>query len=245
MDQQSPAPPQPSRWPVAFAVTVIVSMALLVGGGLYLFKSTRDIPRDVLHQLSDIAQAFRTGSVTTSFVSYATEVSGSNHLQFATLKQMEVFQRKDSLAVLWGQLELPEVIVEARAPVEYTYYLDLDDRWELRLEGRTIRVLAPEIKFNKPAIDASAIRYEVRSGSLFRNEQEVLDGLRDSLTEASKYRARQNVSLVREVGRRKTAEFVSKWLARSFTDNEAYRIEVVFADEIPARQREGEIERPR
>lgn len=229
-----------SRWPLAIAVTVMAVTAMLVGAGLYLFRSTRDLPGDILQEVKDVAQAFRAGTVTTSFVSYATEVSGSNRLQFATLKQMEVFERQDSVTVFWGSIELPEVIVEARAPVEYTYYLDLDDRWEFRLEHRTIRVLAPEIKFNTPAIDASAIRYEVRAGSIFRNEQEVLSRLRESLTQASKYRARENVTLVREVGRRKTAEFVEKWLARSFTDDEAYRVEVVFADEIPQRLREGE-----
>jgi hypothetical protein len=229
-----------SRWPLALAATAVAVVGILAAAGLYVFKSARQIPKDVLHDLKDIAQAFRTGTVTTSFVSYATEVSGSNRLQFATLRQMEVFERKDSVAVFWGRLELPEVIVEARAPVEYTYYLDLDARWEFRLEGSTIRVLAPEIRFNAPAIDASAIRYEVRAGSIFRREQEVLDRLREGLTEAAKYRARENIALVRELGRRKTAEFVEKWLARSFTDKETYRVEVVFADERPSPLREGQ-----
>ena len=50
----------------------------------------------------------------------------------------------------------------------------------------------------------------------------------------AKQKPKQNVSLVREVGRRKTEEFVERWLARGFSDGSAYRVRVVFADEAPA-----------
>jgi len=36
---------------------------------------------------------------------------------------------------LQGALALPDVVVEARAPVAYTYFLDLDMEWRFRLEG--------------------------------------------------------------------------------------------------------------
>ena len=51
-----------------------------------------------------------------------------------------MFRREDRATVLWGQLELPEVIVEATAPVQYTYYLDLDDDGDFRLEACTVYV---------------------------------------------------------------------------------------------------------
>jgi hypothetical protein len=237
--------PTPTRssgglWPLAAAAVAIV--AILAAAGVYVFKSTRDVPGDVidrgreaLHDLERIAQAFKEGTVTTSFVSYATQVSGSNYLQFATLKEMEVFERKDSASALWGRLPLPDVIVQATAPVEYTYYLDLNARWDFQLQEpeRRVFVAAPPIQFNTPAIDASSIRYEVRAGSVFRDERKALEGLRDTLTELSKRRAADNVAVVRELGRRKTEEFVEKWLARSFTDARGYDVRVVFADEQP------------
>ncbi len=231
----------PSR--VGWAIVVaILGVAAIVGGvGLYLVKRTADLPSDVAEQgrkalkdLHSIAEAFRTGTVTTTFTSYATEVSGSAFFQFATLKQVEVFERRDTSTVLWGQLALPDVVVEARAPVEYTYYLDLNKPWSLRLEKGVVWVTAPRIEWNSPAIDASAMRFLVREGSVFRDEGLAVDNLRAGLTEMARVKARQNVALVREVGRRKTEEFVLTWLVRGFSDGGSYRARVVFADEPPA-----------
>ena len=131
-----------------------------------------------------MAAAFRTGTVTTTFRSYATEVTGTNRLQFAEVRQMEVFERRDEAAVLWGTLALPDVVVEARAPVEYTYYLDLDKEWTFRLEGKDVHVVAPPVEFNRPSVDVSALRYEVREGSLLRDEEIALDKLRSELSAA-------------------------------------------------------------
>jgi hypothetical protein len=222
-------------WQVAITVIALVTIV----AGVYLTKSILDVPRDVtesgrevLRDVQEIARAFGEGTVTTTFISYAAEVSGSNYLQFATLKQMEVFERSEGGTALWGRLQLPEVVVQASAPVEFTYYLDLNGTWEMRLEDRTVVVTAPSIEFNTPAIDASAIRYEVREGSIFRNEEEVLDKLRAGLMEMSRGRAKDNIELVRELGRRKTAEFVNNWLKSSFQDGESYHVEVRFADEV-------------
>lgn len=232
---------EPERKPTTgsrTSMTIIVVVAIVVGAGVYLAKSLIDVPRDIagegreaLEEIQKIAQAFSAGTVTTTFISYATEVSGSNYLQFATLKQMEVFERTDARATLWGQLALPEVVVEARAPVEYTYYLDLNGHWEMQLEGQSVRVTAPEIQFNTPSVDASAIRYEVREGSIFRDEEEALANLRNGLMEMSRQRAEQNIDLIRELGRRKTQEFVENWLAHTFDDGRSYGVEIRFADE--------------
>jgi hypothetical protein len=226
-----------SHWPFVVGVLGLAGLALAA----YLIRQARSLPGDLIEQgrsiasdLKSLAAAFRTGTITTRFVSYATETSGSHYLQFATLKEMEVFERTDRAAVLWGQLELPDVVVRAEAPVEYTYFLDLDARWELSLDGQTVRVLAPSIGFNTPAIDASKIRYEVKSGSVLRNEERALENLKRGLTDLSKRRARENVPLVRELGRKKTEEFVRTWLLSRYEDASSYRVVVVFADEAAA-----------
>jgi hypothetical protein len=228
-----------SLWPLTTAVLGLV--AILTTGALYVFRSVTSLPADIVAQgrgflgdLRSVAAAFRSGTVTTSFSSYATEISGTTYLQFATLRQVEVFERKDEASLLWGQLALPDVVVEARAPVEYTYYLDLDKAWHLRLEGETIFVTAPPIEFNTPALDASALRFEVRQGSVFRDEALVLEQLRRGLSDLAKLRARQHVSLVRETGRRRTEQFVETWLARAFSDGASHRAKVLFPDEVPS-----------
>ena len=121
---------------------MVATVAIVVAGAVYVFYSVRSLPADVLEgsrralrDLREVAAAFRAGTVTTTFRGYATEVSGTSRLQFAELRQEESFERRDSEAVLWGALVLPDVVVEARAPVTYTYFLDLDKEWRFRLEG--------------------------------------------------------------------------------------------------------------
>jgi hypothetical protein len=230
---------KPSYWPLVAAVLGLATIVAL--GAAYSLRRVTSLPgeiaeqgREVLRDLKSVAEGFRTGTVTTSFASYATEVSGTTFLQFATLRQVEVFERKDTSSLLWGQLALPDVVVEARAPVEYTYYLDLNKPWILKLEGETILVAAPPIEFNTPALDTSALHFEVREGSVFRDETAVVEQLRHGLSDLAKVRARQHVALVRETGRRRTEQFVETWLSRAFSDGARHRAKVSFPDEVPS-----------
>jgi hypothetical protein len=239
-----PAQPEPPRSEASVAwartVGIVVVVAMLVAGGIYLFESLRRLPadavagsRELARDLVEVATAFRQGRIEISFTSYATSVAGSSYLQFATLRQTEVYTRQDEASLLWGTFELPEVVVSATAPVEYTYYLDLDERWEFRLEGDKLLVVAPPIRFNRPAIDASEISYEVRASSLLRDEEAAIEQLKRGLSMMSESRAEEHVVLVREVGRSKVREFVDRWLASNFGDADNYRVVVRFADETP------------
>lgn len=225
-------------WPLAWAAVAIVAIVAAVG--VYVFHSARSLPgeavaqgRAVLRDLARVAQAFEQGTITTSFTSYATEVTGSSYLQFARLQQTEIFERKDQKSLFWGQLPLPDVVVEARAPVEYTYYLDLNRPWKLTTDGSTLLVHSPPIEWNTPAVDVSALRFEVREGSVWRDEVQASDALKASLTQLCRERARQNVPLIRETGRRQTEDFVRRWLVTRFSDGRDYRVLVFFPDETP------------
>jgi hypothetical protein len=220
----------------------MVIVFLLVGGGIYVFKSVRDLPGDVVNRtgsviektrsaLVDVISAFTQNTVTTSFLSYATSISPNHYLQFATLRQTEVFTQTEEARTGFGYIPLPDVIVEAKAPIECTYYLDLNAKWELILKDNVIYVRAPAIKFNKPAVDASEIQYEIKKGSVFRNKAQAQENLKKSITFLSQQRARENISVVRETGRKQTTEFVEKWLARSFTDGAKYPVKVFFPGE--------------
>jgi hypothetical protein len=182
--------PQHLAW--ALAVAVIAVALILTGGLVYVFRSARSLPaemaetgRKALSELREVAVAFRTGSVTTTFRGDATSVAGTTRLQFAELRQDEVFERRDAAAVLWGTLALPDVVVEARVPVAYTYFLDLDKEWRFRLEEGVVEVRVPPVEWNRPAPDVSALRFSVREGSMLRDEQLVLDRLRASSRRSS------------------------------------------------------------
>jgi hypothetical protein len=242
---QKDAPPQRpaaarSSW--AWPVTWMVLALLLAGGGLYVFKSCRDLPGETLDktgklataigsQLQQVASAFKQGTITTTFTSYATTLSGSQYLQFATLSQREVFTRTDESSLLFGYIPLPDVIVAASAPVTYTYYLDLNARWDFLLRDGVIWVTAPDIKYNKPALDISRITYEVKKDSHIRNTSEAMENLRSSMTWMSYKKAQANVELVRETGRKQTESFVENWLAKSFNDGRKYPVKVRFRNE--------------
>lgn len=223
----------------------MVIAAMLVGGGVYVFKSCRDLPGETLdksgklvqsigQQVQQVASAFRQGTITTTFTSYATTLSGSQYLQFATLSQREIFTRTDESTLLFGYIPLPDVIVEASAPVTYTYYLDLNAHWDFVLRDGVIWVTAPDIRFNKPALDISRITYEVKKDSHFRNTSEAMENLRSSMTWMCYQKARSNIGLVRETGRKQTETFVENWLAKSFTDGKQYPVKVRFHDEKPS-----------
>jgi hypothetical protein len=228
--------PQHAAW--ALAVAVIAVALIVTGGALYVFRSARSLPAEVaesgrkaLSELREVAAAFRTGSITTTFRGDATSVAGTTRLQFAELRQEEVFERRDAAAVLWGALALPDVVVEARAPVTYTYFLDLDKEWRFKLQQDVVDVTVPPVEWNRPAPDVSALRFSIREGSVLRDEQLVLDRLRAELTPLLDRRAKQHVPLVRETGRRKVEAFVETWLVQRFADGKQYRARVVFADE--------------
>ena len=85
--------------------------------------------------------------------------------------------------------------------------------------------------FSKPAVDASTLDYEVRKGYLKTGD--ALDKLKQSLTGLLAARAVENIALVRETGRRQTAEFVERWLMKSFADGQQYPVKGYFPVETP------------
>ena len=231
-------PPSGGDWAKSTLWMVVAGFIAL---NLALFIHTcRRVPAEALDKagqliqktgqaLADVASAFKRGSVRTDFISYATTISGQQRLQVATLKQNELFIRQEETTTGFGYIPLPDVVVEARAPIEYTYYLDLNAPWEFVLRDGVLHVLAPPLHFNKPSIDVSALTYEVRKGRV--KTTDALDNLKASLTLMAAEKARQNVPLVLENGRRQTEEFVQNWLARSFTDGKQCHVKVYFPGE--------------
>lgn len=238
----TPAPPSAPKANWAKATIWIVVVVFLALNLALFIHSCRTLPGEALdrtgqliqktgHALADVASAFRQGRIRTEFISYATSVSNHQHFQFATLKQHEIFTRTEETSTGFGYIPLPDVVVEARAPVEYTYYLDLNDRWDFVVRDNVLYVFTPAIRFHKPAVDVSALTYEVKKGYLKTSEAQ--ENLKRSITSMVGKKALENESLIRENGRRQTEEFVEHWLMRSFTDGKQYPVRVIFPDEKP------------
>jgi hypothetical protein len=237
---QTPPAGPPNPWPKNVIWLAVIGVVAL--NGALVFRSCRNLPGEALDKagkvvekagraLADVASAFNQGTIRTEFTSYATTVTNQQYLQFATLKQTEMFTRAESASTGFGYIPLPEVVVEARAPVETTYYLDLNAKWDFVLKDNVVYVFAPPIRFNKPSVDASAINYEVKKG-YFKTDVAV-ENLKQSVTSLATLKAKENIPLVRENGRRQTAEFVERWLMKSFADGKQFSVKVFFPDEKP------------
>lgn len=236
MDTGLQSPIAPGRksnalWAVAFAVVLVVLTIAL--SGVYVFRRATELPGrgvdKVAGALATVGEAFKRGTISTSFISYATTITGSSYFQFASLHQMEIFERKDERTSFW--VPLPDVVVEARAPVEYTYFLDLKGAWKIAARDHSVYVLTPPIRFNTPAVDASSIEYVVRKGSVLRRETPVIEALKQSITTETARRADENISLVREEGRKQVSAFIKAWLGHQFADGTECMVEVYFPDE--------------
>ena len=227
------------RSTLAILAATAVAICLVLGlSAFFVARVIASAPADLVERggeaLANLAAAFADHTVEIRFASEATEIAGSQFLQFATLEETEIFERIDSSTVLWGTVTLPDVVVEARAPVTYTYTLDLQGRWELDLIDGILFVTAPAIGVNEPAIDASRIEYRVKQDSLVRDSDAALEALRRHLTDLTRQRATDKIDLVRDTGRRQVEEFVRAWLVNDYEESKRLRIEVRFADEAEA-----------
>jgi len=239
----APKPPErQNAWPKA--VTIMVVAALLAGVVFSGLRMLREMPGAALDkstalvsaiggEAAKVARAFNEKTVREEFVSRATELAGTSRFQFASLRQEETFQRSETGSTAWGLVPLPTVVVGARGPVDYTYFLDFAGPWEFASDGSELTVYPPAIAANPPALDVSAHQYYTLEGSIWRKDGAVRDRLRESLSAALVERAAKNAGLVREVGRQRLAEFVEKWLVEKFSDGARLRVKVVFPAERP------------
>lgn len=186
---------------------------------------------------SEISENFKTGKVTTEFRDYVSEIKGVRRLQVASLKTTDIFTRVDSRSILWELIDLPDVEVEIKLPVEYNYYLDLKDKWNFLWDENTqsVRVIAPKIKPNTTAVNISEMRVSIIKGSFLRNVDEVKDSLFKELMPRLDQLAYEKINLIKETARKEVSDLISNWFKQIYLKNydvNAKLISVYFEDEI-------------
>ena len=72
---------------------------------------------------------------------------------------------------------------------------------------------------------------------------EAQENLKRSITGLVIIKGKENIPLVKEIGRKQTAEFVERWLMKTFPDGTNYHVKVSFPGEKQA-NRLGPIEIP-
>lgn len=224
----------PSIWKKLISkinITTILLAVILITAFIYVVDKG-------CNTLSQIAENFRTGKVVTEFHDYVTEVKGLQRLQVASLKTTDVFTRVDSKSILWELIDLPDVKIEIKMPVEYTYYLDMKSKWNFEFDESLmhIKVTAPQLKPNTPAVNVSEMKVTILKGSIFRNVDAVKDSLFKELMPRLNQLAYEKVDLVRETARKEVTSFISNWFIQIYFKNHNPKpklISIHFEDETP------------
>jgi len=236
-------------------LAIIVAGIVVIVIGIYTVHRVTEIAPQTLDKtgemLTKIASAFKTGTVTIEFHDYVTKVSGVNYLQIANLKSVDTFTRTDSTAIFWNLIGLPDVTVEIQAPVEYTFYLDLNDKWDFiwNPELQSVFIVAPSIKCNTPAVDIANLKMMVKDGSIFRDASIAMEKLKREMPELARTVASEKILMIREIARRETRNFAENWIVKiMFKDSviKPHVQEVYFVDEtLPEILRTTSIEEPK
>jgi hypothetical protein len=222
-------------------ITLIIA-AMICVTVIILFWMTTDRIGKRLDQAGDTTarffEAFQKGEVATRWESYVAETEGTNHLQVARLQTVETVTRTDKKTIAWDMIELPDLTIRMEAPVEYVFYLDLEGSWEFfwnENEGG-ITVLAPKIRYNRPAVDVSNLRFTTLEGSLLRRERPARARFVRDMTRVLRSKAGEKIPEIRETARDEVRTFVQNWfVALAFPDapNPPPVDAVYFADETP------------
>lgn len=233
------------RWPA-----VVVALGLLgylvvhqIGqtareGGM----AATNIVREIGSGAVDIAEAFQTGRITTTFIAAIPGFSPDTgvKLELASFQATEILRTTDERWVAWDLIPLGTTVTEIRVPVTYRYHLRLDEEWRLEVEGQSCVVHAPRIRPTlPPAIDTGGMEKFSDSGWLRFNEAQQMEGLERSLTGILSERASDplHLEMVRERCRLEVAEFVRSWLLTEdhWREDRFRSVTVIFADETESR----------
>jgi hypothetical protein len=229
------------RWPmVVFALALVAYLAVLeLGrtareGGRAVTETVRDLGEGA----ADIAAAFKTGTITTTFTAAIPSLApdSTTRLELAAYETVETFTRSDELRVAWDLIPLGTTFSEIRVPVTYRYHLRLDEPWRLEVNEQSCVVHAPPIRPTlPPAIDTYGMEKNSSSGWLRFDEDEQMETLERGITATLSERAGDDVHLamVREHCRLRVAAFVRAWLLHEdhWRSDRFRSVTVVFADE--------------
>jgi len=232
------------RWPLVILVLGMLAylIAHQVGrtareGG----RAATEVVRELGESATDIAAAFKSGTITKTFVSSIPTFTsdGGSRLEVAAFEAVEIFRSTDELRIGWDLIPLGTTVTEIRVPVTYRYHLGFDEAWLLEVEDQSCVVHAPQIRPTlPPAIDTGRMEKHSERGWLRFNEDEQMEELERSITMVTSERAAdsRHIGLVRERCRIEVAEFVRSWLLMEdhWREDRFRSVTVIFADEMPS-----------
>ncbi|MCX6985559.1 MAG: DUF4230 domain-containing protein [Lentisphaerae bacterium] len=174
--------------------------------------------------------------ITQTFIGYAEQTKKVQHLLLLKTTRNETDRKEYSFSHPWimNGKTLSSAVVEVRAPVTYSYYVDMKGSWKIICEGDTITIVAPKIQVEEPATDLSRLETHIESGKLILNEAGKLEELRKQFYPdmIKKAMGSEYMDSVREDARRSLAEFANGWIVADLAKKYPMKyISVRFEDE--------------
>ena len=204
------------------AMLVVLGFVAIAVGIFAVYRASKNISIDELF----------TENIEYRFYAYATQITGKQRLQVAKLQETEIFERTSKLKAFW--VDLPDVVVKATVPVEYNFFIDMNNGWKFKLLDNEIIVEVPGLTNSTPAVDISKLRFDVVKGSLFRNEKDSVEKIQKELMGLLIEKSIEHRETVRGQARTSVEQFIKGWLTQVTGKLPANTIRVHFADEPTA-----------
>ncbi len=174
--------------------------------------------------------------ITQTFIGYTEQIKKVQHLLLLKITRNETDRKEYKFSHPWimNGKTLSSSLMEVRAPVTFSYYVNMKDPWKIICEGETLTIIAPKIQVEEPATDLSRLETHIDSGKLIFNETAKLEELRKQFYTdmIKKAKSREYMDSVREDARRSLAEFANGWIIAELTKKYPVKyISVRFEDE--------------
>ncbi|MFA6291182.1 MAG: DUF4230 domain-containing protein [Victivallales bacterium] len=174
--------------------------------------------------------------ITQIFIGYTEQTKKVQHLLLLKITRNETDRKEYSFSHPWimNGKPLSSAVMEVRAPVTYSYYVDMKGSWKIICEGETLTIVAPKIQLEEPATDLRRLETHLDSGKLIFNENGKLEELRKQFYTdmLKKGTSREYMDSIREEARRSLADFANGWITADLTKKYPVKyISVRFEDE--------------
>ena len=160
-------------------------------------------------------------TLTTEFRCYAEKKQQVGKLILLERRSMEEIIR--TITTQYALPGLPQAgissqaTVSIRCPVNLIYYVDLQEKWDFRLSGKRLEVMAPPIRIAPPSIDPGRIERNITGGWLVFGEAAQLAALEKELLVTLRLRAmrEENLAPFRNDCRQALEKFIRNWMMNS------------------------------
>lgn len=214
------------KWILRTKAIVYITLLIFLGVGIYFLVGK-------LRQATPSQVELYNEQITEKFATTIQQLTGKQSLYVAKLQTVEVVERTSAAKALG--ISLPSVILEAKIPVEYNYYISLSGGWRFEVQDKELRVFPPELTSSRPAIDLSKMQFNIKKGSVLRNQKELMKKFESDIPGFLIERAIQHRDSVREEARKSVEECIRNWILTSMAPLEVERVRVQFPQDTAPR----------